>query len=656
MAIMSEFEEGTSTRRRAIWLATAAALLAVAGVAMYWFWFRGTSAATAVAAQQEATVTRGSLVTSLSTTGTANATLSTKLTFATSGQVKTVSVAVGDQVKAGQELARLDDKVPSRQLETAQANLQNAQIKLSQMQAPPTADALASAQQAVINAQNQVLAAQGNLDKANSGPADSDVTAANAAILQAQNGLTSAQNQVDSAWTGLINAQRNYCTQAHPQVNACYTGDIPLGQSHIDDLNAELRNPVGTTSEISSLVQAAQGFLSANMSYVNAKNGVATAQTNLDAANAKKAALYTPATDTTMAQLKGALDSANAGLTTAQAKLAALIAGPLASDLSLQQQQVRLAQISVDSAQDTMDALILRAPFDGTIGAVGINVGDQVGGTTAAITLTNLDSMRVDLTVSETDLPGIKTGQYGIATFDALPGKAYVVKITGVSTTPTTTQGVVTYPVQAQILRQADVQGNQAELQKITQAFQAAEGGNRGTFASNAGPAGGANGAAGNGQRANASRTPGVNASRTPGASANGGAAANGQNGNAQGFADALLNAPLPAAGMSATVVVVEAVQSDVLLVPTTAIKRQGRTTYVLVPTGNGATEQRTVTTAGSDNSNTAIATGLNEGDKVVIGAATTGNGATATRTTEAGGQFGPPGGFGGNRAPGGVR
>ena len=230
MAITTEFEEESGFLRRAITISLVVAVLVVAGFGVYWYWFRDTSTAAPTTAQQEATVTTGNLVSSLNTTGTANSTLSSKLTFGTSGQVSSVSVAVGDQVKAGQELARLDDKIPGRSLDTARANLQNAQIKLQQLTAPPTADVLSSAQQSVINAQNQVLTAQGNLDKANAGPADTDVTAADAAILQAQNSLTSAQNSVDSGWTGLINAQRNYCTQAHPQANVCYSQDIPLSQ------------------------------------------------------------------------------------------------------------------------------------------------------------------------------------------------------------------------------------------------------------------------------------------------------------------------------------------------------------------------------------------------------------------------------------------
>jgi hypothetical protein len=118
-----------------------------------------------------------------------------------------------------------------------------------------------------------------------------------------------------------------------------------------------------------------------------------------------------------------------------------------------------------------------------------------------------------------------------------------------------------------------------------------------------------------------------------------------------------LNSAPLPAAGMNASVVLITEVKEDALLVPTAAVKRQGRQSFVLLQKEDGTTEQRNVTVGGTDGSNTAIASGLNEGDKVLITTTTT---ARATTTAAAGFQAGGPGGGvpggGGGNAPGGVR
>ena len=641
MAISSEFElsEGRPWLRR---LGTLAVLAAVgAGVAFgaWWFYFRGTGTSTVKTAQTTATVTIGNIVGTLTSSGSAISTQTTKLSFSgsgagASGQVTSISVKVGDAVKAGQELARLDDTNAKRALANAQSNLTVAQLRYQALVAPPTADTLAAAQQSIISAQNQVQAAQAAYDKAVGPPLDTDVTAANAAVAQAQNGLQTAQNQVDSAWTALVSAQRNYCSVGSGQASVCGTYDIPLTDAHVADLNQELKNPTGTTAQITAIISAASGLLQANTSYANAKTGVSTAQKNLDSANAKLTALYTPPTADTMAQLKGAVDAANAGLATANAKLATLQAGPLATDIALQQQSILQAQNAVQVAQDNLAALVLTAPYDGTIGAVAMNVGDQAS-SASTITLTNTNGVRIDLSVSETDLPNVKAGEYGIATFDALPGETFIIKVSGVSTVPTVTQGVVTYAVQTQILRGPDLQANAADLQKLQSALGSLLGGGaRGGFAGQGGP--------GASRSPNASRTP--NPSRTPTAGRTGGA------GGFGGFANPTV---LPSGGMTANVTVVTNVLENALLLPTAAIKRQGRTNYVLLLKPDGTTEQRTITVGAADNTNTAILTGLAEGDKVLTGAAA---GATASRTTAAGGGFGGPVFIGGGNAPGGVR
>lgn len=634
MTVQNDFDEGRPWARRVISLAIILGLFGGGAYAAYSFGFRNNSTATPVATTTEATATKGQLLSSFSTTGTAASTLTTKLTFQASGQVKTISVAVGDKVTAGQELARLDDRDASRKLESARSSLAVAQIKLQQLLDPPKAADIASAQQSIASAQGQIASAQANLDKATRGPADADVLTADAAVASAENALTTANNQIDTTWTGLLAAQRNYCVLPAIIVDVCYSQDIPLSDSKVASLNAELRNPPGSVSQGNAIASAIPALFSANNAYLNAKNAIVTAQSNIDTAKAKRRALNDPPSASDLAQYQASLATAQAGLVTAQAKLDQLTAGATAADIALQSESVKQAQISLQQQQDAYDGLVLRAPYAGVVGTVTINVGDQVGLSTAAITLTNPEGVRIDLTVSETDLAGIAQGQYGVATFDALTGNIYLLKITGVSTTPTVTQGIVTYPVQAQILRGADLAANAAGLLQVSSTLTALGGGAArpagGGTATGTGGAGGFPGGA-RGTGSPAGRTPGAAAAgRTPGA---GGPGAGGA-----GFLAQIANAPLPSPGMSANVTVVLKVTEDALLVPTNAIKRSGRTSVVNLKLPNGTVEVRTVTTGGSDNTNTAILSGLVEGDVVQIGGATAATTATGSRTVAPGG------------------
>ena len=598
MTVTDEFPDPSRGTRRIAVVIVALIVLAAAGYGAYRWLFADDSTSTTTAQGTEVAARTGQLVSSLTTTGTAQSNQSTRLMFQAAGQVTTINATVGQNVKAGDELARLDPLDAQRKLESATANLTIAKLKLSQMVEPPKASDLASAAQAVASAQGQVANAQTALDNLLGGPTASDLASAENALLQAQNGLQNANNGITNAWTALLNAQRTYCQAANVLILPCYESDLPLSDSMIHDLTEWIRAPGGSAAQVGAATTAATSLLSANSSYVNSKSAVAPAQKSLEVAQAKLKALTDPPTANQLASAQASLAAAQANLAGAIAREATLKAGPTATDLALQNESVRLAQVSFDQAKDAMDNLVLLAPFDGSIGTISVNVGDQVGLATVAMTLTNPSSMRVDLTVAETDLSGLKAGQFGVATFDSMPGQTYLLKVTGVSLSPTVAQGVVTYPAQAQILTGKELAANAQELQKMSAALQSRGGGGQG----------------GTGRTPTAVGATAV-AQRTPAG-----------------------NAPMPASGMSASVTILESVVENALLVPSAAVRRVGRQSTVTVVKEDGTREQRVVVTGGTDNTNTAIVSGLTEGEKVVVGGTT----AVSTGTAGAAGGTAP--------------
>ena len=82
---------------------------------------------------QEAKVTIGSLSTTLTASGTAAAEQSTPLTFTTGGLVTEVLVRLGEEVKSGQPLVRLDSRDARRKVEaTRQKVRQQPAIKANE--------------------------------------------------------------------------------------------------------------------------------------------------------------------------------------------------------------------------------------------------------------------------------------------------------------------------------------------------------------------------------------------------------------------------------------------------------------------------------------------------------------------------------------------
>ncbi|MGE5643094.1 MAG: HlyD family secretion protein, partial [Byssovorax cruenta] len=101
------------------------------------------------------------------------------------------------------------------------------------------------------------------------------------------------------------------------------------------------------------------------------------------------------------------------------------------------------AQARVDAAQATINLARIIAPFDATVTESYPLPGDQVGAGATAFRLDNLDSLLVDVEVSEVDINSVQIGQPVTLTFDAILGKEYHGEAVEVAKAGTATNGVV---------------------------------------------------------------------------------------------------------------------------------------------------------------------------------------------------------------------
>src|SRR5437660_458596 len=131
--------------------------LGLAGILLLGLILRDTifSSAQTATTPRLATVTRGTVQSQVSGTGSLVPSAKHNLGFRTAGQLTAVDVRVGQTVKAGQVLARIDPSAAQASLAQAQASLQSAQAGLQSANAPLTA-----AQR--LQLQHQLSAAQQN--------------------------------------------------------------------------------------------------------------------------------------------------------------------------------------------------------------------------------------------------------------------------------------------------------------------------------------------------------------------------------------------------------------------------------------------------------------------------------------------------------------
>lgn len=249
------------------------------------------------------------------------------------------------------------------------------------------ASAQASYDQTKADLQFALRNAQASLDSSKA-----DLDAARAKNDQNPNSLIVAEATLDKATVALQKAQADYNTIA-------WRGDV------------------GMTSQAVTLQQATDDYKSALANY------------NITAATINDSALK---------QAQAQYDSAQVALEQAQKNLD--------TKLISAQAQLDNAQVAVEQAQRNLDKAKISAPFDGIVSAVNYSVGDSAGSGTA-VSVVNLATLQIKVTVAEVDLPKMKVGNTAQVTLDALGGETYNAKVVSIGPTGTVTQGVVNYPV-----------------------------------------------------------------------------------------------------------------------------------------------------------------------------------------------------------------
>ena len=229
----------------------------------------------------------------------------------------------------------------------------------------------------------------------------------------------------------------------------CSIAGLPLSETSISFLSNTIDS---ATSDNNAVAEKSKDFIKSNSGYVKTLDSRDVAAANLASAIAKRTSLDDPLSEAESAQLLAAIESAEATLTNGLRKKDDLLDGPSENEIKLQELNIAKAKQSVVQAQGTLADMVLLAPFPGQIGAVNISNGIWVTASTTAFSLVDLDSVGVDLTVSESDFIELTSGDLGMATFDAIPDQPFIIKLANITSLPQITQGVVTYPAQAEFL------------------------------------------------------------------------------------------------------------------------------------------------------------------------------------------------------------
>lgn len=203
-----------------------------------------------------------------------------------------------------------------------------------------------------------------------------------------------------------------------------------LNQASLDGFKANISSQLTIIGGAISMIQSLEQSLSdASLTYdtavSNANTALATAQASYNnglqtAQNGLSSSKISQTQQLTSAQAR--IDSANDALKTAKAQYLKLIANTRPEDVAVVMAQVKQAQANLDSANNSVNNGIIKAPFDGLITQANYLVGEEPGPSKPVIVMQGNDSFEIGVDVSESDIAKLAIGNSVEIDFDAFGG------------------------------------------------------------------------------------------------------------------------------------------------------------------------------------------------------------------------------------------
>jgi len=414
-------------------------------------------------------IERGELVVSVRATGSIVAKAEARLSFDLPGKVSEVWVDVGDRVRVGNQLARVDDTNVAFRVRQAEAALAAARAQLDQLKAGPRQAEVSVAKANLEAAQSRLDGANANLRELERGPDANQVAAAEANLRAAQASLWLATIQRDQVHRGASEAeiaaaeaqlasalaQQKVARDAHDRTLTCYTVTLPNGAEEeicpaLGMIEEQARFNLYAADEAVDAAQAQLDRLQSgptNEQRDTANANVAVAAAQRDAAQAQldllrggTSAEQLQATQANVAALTAQRDAA-------QAQLDLLLAGANEFQITAAQANVDQAQVALEIAQAELDRATLAAPFEGVVTAVNVQEGEMTPATVPAMTLVDLSELQIVVDVDEVDVARLAEGQEVTIRVDALPDETISGHVKRIAPAASHVGGVIVYEV-----------------------------------------------------------------------------------------------------------------------------------------------------------------------------------------------------------------
>lgn len=436
------------------------------------------------------TVQKGTVIASVSGSGQVTVLSQVELKAKASGDVMTLSVKEGQEVKANDLLVTLNAKDALKAVRDAQVSLDSAKLAYQKLTQPT--DALS-----ILQSENNLAKAQNNLDKAKEAKtaAEDDL---NQAYENGYNNVSSAFLDLPTVMQGLNDVlySNNSALGGSSQFNIDYYTD---SASRYNDNAGSFRTDTNTKYDLarkaydanfqtykatsrysdksatSALIdqtyettkKIAEALQSANNLIQNYQDRLKEHQlipASISYTQLSDLASFTGKVNSNLSSLLGSqstirgdieqivsadrtIAESTQSLVESSQSLAEIKAGVDPLDVQSSKLTITQRENSLRDARDNLANYSIRAPFDGTIAKLTVKLADSIGSGTSIGTLITKQKLAA-ISLNEVDLAKVKLGQRVTLTFDAIQGLSISGIVTQIDSLGTVSQGVVTYGVQ----------------------------------------------------------------------------------------------------------------------------------------------------------------------------------------------------------------
>jgi HlyD family secretion protein len=424
------------------------AVVIVLVIGGFFFWGSGKGSATQYVV---GTVTKGDLLITVNGTGQVEAESQVDLqpqgTTQSASTITAVNVKQGDSVRAGQQIAIIDNSSALVQLTQAKANVESAQASYDKVAAGATSQSVAVSESQVSSARVSLRNAQETLINR----IQSVYNDAFSVVFTNTNGFfgnanNTTNNPQFSVPGGAVNNSQLQINVNDERLSAqsmfsTWQSQIAKVASSTGDVNDnDLATVLATTNtNLTSLNKFLNDILNI---LVNHTTPASSATSYITTVNSSRSTISSDISSILTAEQN--VQTASSSLAQNQASYNQTTAPVLSEDIATAKAQLDNNTAALQAAQNTYNQSFIKAPFSGVIAAVNVSVGDVVNTNTIVATIITKAQI-AKISLNEVDAAQVKLGDTATITFNALPGVTATGTVSQIDTIGTVTQGVVSY-------------------------------------------------------------------------------------------------------------------------------------------------------------------------------------------------------------------